>query len=40
MNEVRPGLKDALVGRRGRFVRVLVPGAFEVGDRLIVEPPA
>ena len=39
MNEIRPGLKDTLVGRRGRFVRVARAGSFSVGDPLIVEPP-
>ena len=38
MNEVRPGLKEALVGRRGRFVKVMVAGSFAVGDALILEP--
>jgi MOSC domain-containing protein YiiM len=38
MNEVKPGLKDALNGRRGRFVRVLKPGSIAVGDTLIVDP--
>ena len=40
MDEIRPGLQDALAGRRGRFVRVVVAGSFAVGDALIVEPPA
>ena len=40
MNEIRAGLKDTLVGRRGRFVRVVQSGSFAVGDPLIVEPPA
>ena len=40
MNEIRPGLRDSLAGRRGRFVRVVEAGSFAVGDRLIVEPPA
>jgi MOSC domain-containing protein YiiM len=39
MDEIRPGLKDALAGRRGRFVRVVGAGSFSVGDPLIVEPP-
>lgn len=39
MNEIRPGLKDTLAGRRGRFVRVVQTGSFSVGDPLIVEPP-
>jgi MOSC domain-containing protein YiiM len=40
MEEIRPGLKQALVGRRGRFVRVVEAGTFAVGDALEVEPPA
>jgi MOSC domain-containing protein YiiM len=39
MEEIRPGLKDALLGRRGRFVRVVQAGSFSVGDPLTVEPP-
>jgi len=39
MDEIRPGLKASLVGRRGRFVRVAQAGSFSVGDALIVEPP-
>jgi MOSC domain-containing protein YiiM len=40
MDQVRPGLKSALAGRRGRFVRVIEAGWFAVGDTLHVEPPA
>ena len=40
MEEIQPGLKQALVGRRGRFVRVVAAGAIAVGDALEVEPPA
>ena len=40
MNEVRQGLKETLVGRRGRFARVIAAGSFAVGDALIIEPPA
>ena len=40
MEELRAGLKETLVGRRGRFVRVVEAGTFAVGDPLIVEPPA
>jgi MOSC domain-containing protein YiiM len=40
MDELKPGLKDALAGRRGRFVRVVEAGAFAVGDTLQVEPPS
>ena len=35
MNALRPGLMDALQGRRGRFVRVAEPGSFAVGDVLM-----
>ena len=38
MNEIRPGLREVLVGRRGRFVRVVGEGTVSVGDELIVEP--
>jgi len=40
MEEIRDGLREALEGRRGRFVRVVQPGSFAVGDALVVEPPA
>ena len=40
MDEVKPGLRTALVGRRGRFVRVVEAGSFAVGDTLHLEPPA
>ena len=40
MNEIQPGLKDRLVGRRGRFVRVVQPGTLAVGDAITVLPPA
>ena len=40
MDEVKPGLKQAIDGRRGRFVRVVEAGSFAVGDTLEVEPPA
>ena len=40
MDEVKPGLKDALQGRRGRFARVVRGGALAVGDSIVVEPPA
>ena len=39
MNELRPGLRRQLEGRRGRFVRVVQAGSFAVGDTLHVEPP-
>ena len=37
MDEVRPGLKQELEGRRGRFVHVVERGTFAVGDTLRVE---
>jgi MOSC domain-containing protein YiiM len=40
MNEVRPGLMEAIDGRRGRFVRVLEAGSFAVGDAIEIEPGA
>jgi len=40
MDEVKPGLKQALVGRRGRFVRVVEAGSFAVGDEVRLEPSA
>lgn len=40
MEEVRQGLRHALEGRRGRFVRVVEAGSFAVGDTLHIEPPA
>jgi MOSC domain-containing protein YiiM len=39
MDEVKPGLQKELVGRRGRFVRVVKAGSFAVGDTLHLEPP-
>jgi MOSC domain-containing protein YiiM len=39
MNDLSPGLKDALAGKRGRFVRVVQAGSFAVGDALVHEPP-
>jgi len=40
MDEVKSGLRKALAGRRGRFVRVVEAGSFAVGDTLHLEPPA
>jgi serine/threonine protein phosphatase PrpC len=37
MDEIRSGLQAELEGRRGRFVRVVTPGSFGVGDPLTVE---
>ena len=34
MEEIRPGLRHALEGRRGRFVRVVSGGTISVGDTL------
>lgn len=39
MNEVQPGLREQLEGRRGRFFRVAEAGAFTVGDAITVLPP-
>jgi MOSC domain-containing protein YiiM len=39
MDEVKSGLRKALAGRRGRFVRVVQAGSFAVGDTLQLEPP-
>ena len=39
MDEVKPGLRKAIDGRRGRFVRVVEAGTFAVGDELHVDPP-
>src|SRR5262245_40905565 len=40
MNELKPGLRGELEGRRGRLVRVVAAGAVAVGDTIAVEPPA
>jgi MOSC domain-containing protein YiiM len=34
MEEIRPGLRAALEGRRGRFVRVVRTGTITVGDAM------
>ena len=39
MDELRPGLRQTLEGRRGRFARVVEPGSFAVGDPIVTEPP-
>ena len=40
MDELRPGLRAQLEGRRGRFLRVLEAGTVAVGDAIQVYPPA
>lgn len=40
MNEIQPGLRARLEGRRGRFFRIVEAGAFAVGDAIAVLPPA
>ena len=43
MDRIRHGLKEALKGRRGMFVKVVSPGAVRVGDSVVLidqEPPA
>ena len=40
MNELKPGLRAELEGRRGRFARIVAAGSFAVGDAITVEPPA
>ena len=39
MNELKPGLREELQGRRGQFVRVVAPGSFAVGDTIVKVPP-
>jgi MOSC domain-containing protein YiiM len=39
MNELKPGLRHELEGRRGRFFRVVEAGAFAVGDPITLLPP-
>ena len=40
MNEIEPGLRGKLEGRRGRFARIVAAGPIAVGDAIAVEPPA
>ena len=40
IEELRPGLQNAMEKKRGRFALVVQPGSFAVGDTLSVEPPA
>ena len=37
MDEIRAGLKDELVGRRGMVSRVIAGGMIHVGDPIVVE---
>jgi MOSC domain-containing protein YiiM len=39
MDELRPGLRQQLEGRRGRFVRVVEGGSVAVGDPVQIQPP-
>ena len=39
LDELRAGLQAALDGRRGRFARVVTPGALAVGNPLTIESP-
>ena len=39
MNEIQPGLRRELERRRGRFFRVVEPGALSVGDAITVLSP-
>ena len=39
MNELEPGLKDRIEGRRGHFVRVIESGSISVGDAILILPP-
>jgi MOSC domain-containing protein YiiM len=38
MNEIKPGLRGELEGRRGRFFRVVEAGAFAIGDAITLLP--
>jgi MOSC domain-containing protein YiiM len=44
MNEIQPGLRAELEGRRGRFFRIVEAGGFAVGDAITIllpeRPPA
>jgi hypothetical protein len=37
---IRPGLRQAIEGFRGRFATVVVGGAFGVGDAVLPDNPA
>ena len=38
MNEIQPGLRAELEGRRGRFFHIVEAGGFAVGDAIVVLP--
>ncbi|MGH7730802.1 MAG: MOSC domain-containing protein [Candidatus Eiseniibacteriota bacterium] len=38
MDEIQPGLRAELEGRRGRFFRIVEAGGFAVGDAIAVLP--
>lgn len=40
MEEIRPGLKEALRGQRGVLARIVEGGTISVGDPLVLEGPA
>lgn len=40
MEELKPGLRARLEGRRGRFFHVVEAGGFAIGDAITVLPPA
>lgn len=40
MEEIRPGLKEALRGQRGMLARIVEGGTISVGDPLVLEGPA
>jgi hypothetical protein len=40
MEELKPGLRAQLEGRRGRFFHVVEAGTFAVGDAITLQAPA
>ncbi|MFN2543272.1 MAG: MOSC domain-containing protein [Actinomycetota bacterium] len=40
MDEIRPGLREQLLGRRGVYAKVVTPGTLRVGDPVSVQTPA
>lgn len=41
MNDIRPGLQDELVGKRGMLCRVVKPGLVRPGDTIaLIDEPA